>query len=294
MLRAHTGPQLPNQPGSAPEHPSTLHFLRPSGRILPTTALSRYSLSRDEGRCAVLCRVQAVLCGVQGGGTVAQLTPELFRFFEDLEANNDRTWFKTNQARFETSVREPLLAFVAEFEEPLAAISPSMLAVAKRSGGSLFRIHRDTRFAKDKSPYKTWAAVQFRHEAGRDAHAPCYYLHLAPGDVFVGAGIWHPDRTALDAIRARIDEHRTDWEQARDALLRAGWILEGEALKRIPRGYDSEHPLADDLRRKDFIAVRRLTEKDAIQAGFLERYTNLCREPVELMKFLTAALGLLF
>ncbi len=225
---------------------------------------------------------------------MAQLSPDLFRFLEDLKANNDRDWFKTNQSRFEASVREPLLAFVTAFEEPLAAISPSMLAVAKKSRGSLFRIHRDTRFSKDKSPYKTWAAVQFRHEAGRDVHAPCYYLHLAPGEVFVGAGIWHPDRTALDAIRARIDEHPTDWMKARDAVLRDGWNLAGDALKRIPRGYEAEHPLADDLKRKDFIAVHRLTEKDVTQAEFLLRFADLCREPVDLMKFLTASLGLPF
>jgi len=225
---------------------------------------------------------------------VVQLTSDLFRFLEELKANNDRIWFKSNQARFEQTVREPLLAFIAAFEEPLANISPSMLAIAKKSGGSMFRIHRDTRFSKDKSPYKTWAAVQFRHEAGRDAHAPCYYLHLAPGDVFVGAGIWHPDRAALDAIRVLIDEKPAKWVKARDAVLLAGWDLEGEALKRIPRGYAAEHPLADDLRRKDFIAVRRLSEQDVVQSGFLQRYTDLCREPIELMKFLTEALGLPF
>ena len=225
---------------------------------------------------------------------MVQLTSDLFRFLEELKANNDRIWFKSNQARFEQTVREPLLAFIAAFEEPLANISPSMLAIAKKSGGSMFRIHRDTRFSKDKSPYKTWAAVQFRHEAGRDAHAPCYYLHLAPGDVFVGAGIWHPDRAALDAIRVLIDEKPAKWVKARDAVLLAGWDLEGDALKRIPRGYDAEHPLADDLRRKDFIAVRRLSEQDVVQSGFLQRYTDLCREPIELMKFLTEALGLPF
>jgi len=225
---------------------------------------------------------------------VVQLTSDLFRFLEELKANNDRIWFKSNQARFEQKVREPLLAFIAAFEEPLANISPSMLAIAKKSGGSMFRIHRDTRFSKDKSPYKTWAAVQFRHEAGRDAHAPCYYLHLAPGDVFVGAGIWHPDRAALDAIRVLIDEKPAKWVKARDAVLLAGWDLEGDALKRIPRGYAAEHPLADDLRRKDFIAVRRLSEQDVVQSGFLQRYTDLCREPIKLMKFLTEALGLPF
>ncbi len=225
---------------------------------------------------------------------MVQLTSDLFRFLEELKANNDRIWFKSNQARFEQTVREPLLAFIAAFEEPLANISPSMLAIAKKSGGSMFRIHRDTRFSKDKSPYKTWAAVQFRHEAGRDAHAPCYYLHLAPGDVFVGAGIWHPDRAALDAIRVLIDEKPAKWVKARDAVLLAGWDLEGDALKRIPRGYAAEHPLADDLRRKDFIAVRRLSEQDVVQSGFLQRYTDLCREPIKLMKFLTEALGLPF
>lgn len=225
---------------------------------------------------------------------MVQLTSDLFRFLEELKANNDRIWFKSNQARFEQMVREPLLAFIAAFEEPLANISPSMLAIAKKSGGSMFRIYRDTRFSKDKSPYKTWAAVQFRHEAGRDAHAPCYYLHLAPGDVFVGAGIWHPDRAALDAIRVLIDAKPAKWVKARDAVLLAGWDLEGDALKRIPRGYDAEHPLADDLRRKDFIAVRRLSEQDVVQSGFLQRYTDLCREPIELMKFLTEALGLPF
>lgn len=225
---------------------------------------------------------------------MVQLTSDLFRFLEELKANNDRIWFKSNQARFEQTVREPLLAFIAAFEEPLANISSSMLAIARKSGGSMFRIHRDTRFSKDKSPYKTWAAVQFRHEAGRDAHAPCYYLHLAPGDVFVGAGIWHPDRAALDAIRVLIDEKPAKWVKARNAVLLAGWDLEGDALKRIPRGYAAEHPLADDLRRKDFIAVRRLSEQDVVQSGFLQRYTDLCREPIELMKFLTEALGLPF
>ena len=225
---------------------------------------------------------------------MAQLTPDLFRFLEDLKANNDRTWFKSNQARFEETVREPLLAFISAFEEPLAAISPSMLAVARKSGGSMFRIYRDTRFSKNKSPYKTWAAVQFRHEAGRDAHAPCYYLHLAPGDVFVGAGIWHPDGPALDAIRVSMNENPKLWIKARDAVLTAGWELEGDELKRIPRGYPAEHPLADDLRRKDFIAVRRLSEKEVLEPDFLQRYTDLCREPLSLMKFLTDALGLRF
>ncbi|MFQ5529514.1 MAG: DUF2461 domain-containing protein [Gemmatimonadota bacterium] len=225
---------------------------------------------------------------------MAQLTPDLFQFFSDLKVNNNREWFKANQARFEASVREPLLAFIRAFEEPLAAISPSMLAVAKKSGGSLFRIHRDTRFSKDKSPYKTSAGVQFRHEAGKDAHAPCFYLHLAPGNVFVGAGIWHPDSAALSAIRSRIDESPEDWVEARDEVFAAGWELEGDALKRPPRGYDAEHPLVEDLKRKDFIAVKHLASEDVFQPGLVHRFEEYCREPLALMRFLTAALELPF
>jgi len=225
---------------------------------------------------------------------VALISPDLFRFFEDLDANNDRDWFKKNQDRFEASVREPLLEFVRKFEEPLSAISPSMLAVAKKSGGSLFRIHRDTRFSKDKRPYKTWAGVQFRHEAGNDAHAPCYYLHLAPGDVFVGAGTWHPDGPALECIRTGIVENPDAWVAARDGILEAGWLLEGDALKRAPRGFDADHPLAEDLKRKDFIAVRRLSEADVVRPDFLDRYEAFCREPLPLMRFLTGAMGLPF
>ena len=225
---------------------------------------------------------------------MAQLTSDLFQFFVDLGANNDRDWFKSNQDRFESSVREPLLAFIREFEEPLASISPSMLAVARKSGGSLFRIHRDTRFSKDKSPYKTWAGVQFRHEAGKDAHAPCYYLHLAPGEVFVGAGIWHPDGPTLEAIRTRIVEEPENWVSARDGVLEGGWLLEGDALKRAPRGFEAEHPLVEDLKRKDFIAVKRLKEDDVFAPRFIDRYAELCREPVPLMRFLTGALGLPF
>jgi uncharacterized protein (TIGR02453 family) len=225
---------------------------------------------------------------------VAQLTSDLFQFFVDLEVNNDRDWFKSNQGRFESSVREPLLAFIRELEEPLAAISPSMLAIAKKTGGSLFRIHRDTRFSKDKSPYKTSAGVQFRHEAGKDAHAPCYYLHLAPGEVFVGAGIWHPDGPALEAIRTRIVDQPRKWIAARDGVFGEGWLLEGDALKRPPRGFDADHPLVADLKRKDFIAVKRLKEDDVLHPGFVDRYTEFCREPVPLMKFLTGALNLPF
>lgn len=118
------------------------------------------------------------------------ISPKLFRFFRDLKKNNDREWFEDNKQRYEDDVRGPLLAFIDDFAEPLYRISPHFRADARKVGGSLFRIFRDVRFSKDKTPYKTHAGVHFRHENAKDAHAPGLYLHLEPGEVFMGAGIW--------------------------------------------------------------------------------------------------------
>jgi len=219
------------------------------------------------------------------------ITPELFAFLSELAENNDRTWFQANRSRYEEAVREPLRAFIREVDAPLESISPHVVADDRKSGGSLFRIHRDTRFSKDKSPYKTWAAVQFRHEAGKDAHAPGFYLHLAPGNVLMGAGCWHPARDALENIRDAIAENPDPWFEARDAVRDAGFEFEGESLKRPPRGYAADHPAIDDLKRKDFIAVRNLSEQDALAPDFVNGYAAMCVEAAPLMRFLTSAIG---
>ena len=224
-------------------------------------------------------------------GDRGHITPELFGFLTELAENNDREWFQAHKGRYEEVVREPLRAFVRDFEPALEKISPHLVADDRKVGGSLFRIHRDTRFSKDKSPYKTWAALQFRHEAGKDVHAPGFYLHLQPGSVFMGAGCWHPAREPLEAIRDAIAEDPDRWLAVRDELVDAGYAFEGESLKRPPRGYDAEHPAVEELKRKDFIAVKQLSEKEACQADFVDRYAETCSATAELMSFLTGAMG---
>jgi uncharacterized protein (TIGR02453 family) len=219
------------------------------------------------------------------------VTPQLFEFLSELAENNDRAWFEAHRSRYEDAVREPLRAFIREVEAPLESISTHIVADDRKSGGSLFRIHRDTRFSKDKSPYKTWAAVQFRHEAGKDAHAPGYYLHLQPDNVLMGAGVWHPAREALESIREEIVERPGAWFETRDAMVAAGFQFAGESLKRPPRGYDPDHPAIDDLRRKDFIAVRHLSEEIACGPEFAGAYAGLCSDAAPLMRFLTSAIG---
>ena len=109
-----------------------------------------------------------------------EFDPEFFEFMADLAANNDREWFAANKERYEAEVLEPALAFIEDFSYRLREISPNFVADPRRTGGSLFRIYRDTRFAKDKTPFKTHTGMQFRHVAGKDVHAPGFYLHLDP------------------------------------------------------------------------------------------------------------------
>jgi uncharacterized protein (TIGR02453 family) len=221
--------------------------------------------------------------------TEASFSPALFAYLRDLRANNDRDWFKANRSRYDEAVLEPALRFVSDFEPHLRAISPHFVADPRPVGGSLFRIHRDTRFSKDKSPYKTQTGIQFRHELARDVHAPGFYVHLAPDEVFVGAGIWHPDSATLAKIREAIVEQPDRWREARGDL-----TLGGDALKRGPAGYDPGPPLVEDLRRKDFIAVHMLDERTATSPRFLETVAGRCAGSAPLVSFLCDATGIRF
>jgi uncharacterized protein (TIGR02453 family) len=220
----------------------------------------------------------------------ASFGPELFAFLTDLKEHNDRAWFAANKARYEADLLEPALAFIEDFEPHLMAISPHFRADARRVGGSLFRIYRDTRFSKDKTPYKTMAGIYFRHEQSKVVPAPGFYLHLAPGEVFAGGGIWHPDTKTANAVREAIARDPEGW-QAATAGVELG---HGEALKRVPQGFAKDHPLADDLKRRDFAAIERLSEAEATAPEFLERYARACASMASLMRFLCGAVGVRF
>ena len=222
-----------------------------------------------------------------------RFTPALFGFLRELEQNNDRDWFNANKARYVAEVRDPMLDFIAAFAPHLKKISARYIADPRPNGGSLFRIHRDIRFSKDKRPYKTNAGAQFRHEAARDAHAPGFYLHLEPGGVFAASGVWHPDGPALARIRDSIANDMAGWRRVTSAkALGPNGALAGESLKRPPRGHDPDHPLIDDLKRKDFFALTRFTEEEACAPGFIDEFAGTCRTFAPLARFLTRALDL--
>jgi uncharacterized protein (TIGR02453 family) len=145
------------------------------------------------------------------------ITPQVFMFLSELACHNRREWFAVNKGRYIDEVRDPLLQFVVEFAPHLRKISRHMVADPRPVGGSLFRIHRDTRFARDKRPYKTHAGLSFRHAGGRDVHGPVFYLHVEPGGVFAAAGMWHPQPEALAKIRDAIVANPKGWQRVRES-----------------------------------------------------------------------------
>ncbi len=236
-----------------------------------------------------------------GPGTVSPMatkhfTPKLFAFLRDLEENNDRDWFKAHQDLYEEHVREPALEFVNDFAAPLARISPHFVADSRKVGGSVFRIQRDTRFSKDKTPYKHHTGIQFRHSATMgDVHAPGFYLHLEPSNCYAGIGMWRPATADAYRIRDAIAADPAGWKRAaHGAKFRGIYSLDGDSLQRPPRGFDPDHPLIEDLKRKDFIAGTRLTQKEVTSAGFLDEYARMCRTGSPFMRFLCAAVDVPF
>jgi uncharacterized protein (TIGR02453 family) len=221
----------------------------------------------------------------------ASFGPELFAFLADLRANNNREWFAANRDRYEEHLLEPALEFINAFAPRLERISPHFRADARPSGGSLFRIHRDTRFSKDKTPYKTNLGIHFRHEQAKDVHTPGYYLHIGPGEVFAGGGIWHPGTEAATRIREAIVADPERWRRAtRTGAFAKRLELGGDSLKRVPHWADPDDPLGDDLKRKDFFGWARLNEDDVIAPGFVAEYARICRTTAPLMQFLCDAL----
>lgn len=218
---------------------------------------------------------------------------DTFAFLTELSTNNSREWFEPQKERYERSVREPALEFIAAMSEPLKEIAPHFQAIPKKVGGSLMRPYRDIRFSPDKTPYKTNVGIQFRHEAGKDVHAPGYYVHIEPDGCFVGVGLWKPDSVPLKDIRQSIvdssDEYRSILDNSEFAKM---FSLGGDSLKRPPKGFDPEHPLIEELKRKDFIASYDMPFKLITTPKFLPSVVASFEIAAPWVRFLCGALGL--
>ena len=192
----------------------------------------------------------------------ACFSPKSFSFLRALARHNDRAWFHAHKSDYETHVRGPFLQLIADLQPALAAISPHYRADPRPMGGSLFRIHRDTRFASDKSPYKGSQGARLFHYRRREVAAPSVYLHLEPGASFVGAGLWHPETQTQRKVRQFIFENPGSWKAAAHApAFRRRYALGGEdMLVRTPQGFPPDFAFIEDLRRRNFVALRSLDD----------------------------------
>jgi uncharacterized protein (TIGR02453 family) len=206
-------------------------------------------------------------------------------FLRELKKHNDRDWFSRNKPRYEESVKEPLLQFISDAGPELRRISPKLVADPRPVGGSMFRIYRDVRFSKDKSPYKPYAAAHF--PLGSGTGGPGYYLHVEPGGSILAGGMWRPEPPALQSIRERISARPKEWAKARGDLDDA----EDETLKRPPRGFSPDDPMIEDIKRKSFTASIPLTDEQVTRADLMKTFVRGCERLAPLVAFLAAAVG---
>lgn len=219
----------------------------------------------------------------------AYFTPDLFRFLSRLKRNNNREWFLRHKDEYENCVRQPALRFIEDFAVPLRDLAPHLVADARPSRGSLFRIYRDTRFSNDKRPYKTHVAMRFSHR-GKDVHSPGFYVHLEPDGCFAASGLWHPEPTTLLKVRTAIVSRSDEWRAVRDLL---NWD-DANKLTRPPRGFPCDHEFVEDLKLRDLGTAVEFTNKQVCSPKFISIFARACREMKPLAAFLSSALELKF
>jgi len=222
--------------------------------------------------------------------------PEAIQFLADLAIHNDRSWFRPRKSEYERLLKEPMQELVLALDDRFAARGIPLQADPRRS---MFRIYRDTRFSKDKSPYKTnvGASMPWVEDGSGGADDPVHgngaYLHIQPGNSFAGGGMWMADKIHLEAFRrAVVDDSRRVRGALEDPAFLAtfGPVGSHETLKRVPPGYPADHPMANLLRYKDVTFGRHLTDDEILSPSLPDVLADDFSAAVPVFRFL-ASLG---
>ncbi len=226
-------------------------------------------------------------------------TTATLRFLRSLARNNRKPWFEAHRVEFEAVVQAPMRALIEEMDVRLARFAPEIIGDPRRS---MFRIYRDIRFSKDKSPYKTHAACWFYHRdgsraVGREATGggAGFYFHIAPGSCFAGGGMWMPPREALAQLRDAIVEDPRRFQRIvtdRRVARRLGGLDEDAMLTRVPRGFPANHPAARWLRFQSLTLGRQLLDAQAVSARLPALLETDFRLIVPLVRWINGVLGL--
>jgi uncharacterized protein (TIGR02453 family) len=226
-------------------------------------------------------------------------TEATLRFLRGLKRSNVRSWFEARRTEYESQVRDPMRGLIEDMDVRLARFAPEITGHPKRS---MFRIYRDVRFSKDKSPYKTHAACWFHHRdadrrVGSEAEGggAGFYFQIAPSDSFTGGGIWMPARPVLNRIRDAIAADANGFDRVARSprlLRRFGGLSDEDVLKRMPRGFADTHPAARWLRHQSFVSGRTLTDVQAISPRLPALLERDFEAMLPLVRWINAALGL--
>jgi len=219
-------------------------------------------------------------------------------FLKRLKRNNRREWFLENRAAYDDDLIAPLRSLVEEMDVRFARFAPEIVGDPKRS---VFRIYRDVRFSKDKSPYKTNAGLWFQHRnashgVGSETHGAGagFYFHLEPGGSFVAGGIWMPPRPTLNAIRDAVAARPAEFSRIVSAPAfkrRFGTLSEEAMLKRLPRGFDPGHPAERWLRYQSFTVSAPLTDAQVLDAKLADRMEKGYQAMLPMVRWINRALG---
>jgi len=229
-------------------------------------------------------------------------SPDTFTFLKALKRNNRRDWFEAHRPDYERTLLAPMRAIAEEFDVRFARLAPEYVGDPKRS---LFRIYRDVRFSKDKSPYKTHAAMWIYHRApgrgvGKEIDGGAgFYFHVEPGASLVAGGLWMPPRHSLNKVREHFDADLAGWKRAvaSPAIKKKfGGLTDDEPgilLKRLPRGYDEGHAAERWLRYNSFTLSRSYTDADVLSPKVVDTAMKDFAAMLPMVRWLNRALGYL-
>ena len=210
-------------------------------------------------------------------------------FLKRLKKNNNREWFNKHKTDYEEFIKLPIQSLIADLRQPMAKLAPEMEVNPKRS---MFRIYRDIRFSKNKAPYKTHVAASFHKRDSKEGGAG-YYVHIEPGTVWVGGGIYMPGSDQLKKIRHAIADNPKEFLTivSNDKFVKQFKTLEGEKLQRTPVGFPRDHMMGEWLKYKSFYTGVEWEEAECRTAGFTDSIIGVYKDLLPLVRFLNKAVG---
>ena len=194
---------------------------------------------------------------------MSRINPDVFTFYRELKENNTREWFEPQKSRFK--------ALESEIKEYTEELKKNLNKTDEIERAKIFRIYRDVRFSKNKTPFKTHFGISFHRKKPQLRGG--YYLHIAPEDSFIATGFWNPEKEDLLRIRKEMEVDAAELRDViADSKLKSYWgDIEGEELKTAPKGFSKDHADIDLIRKKQFLFVKKFTDKEVLALDFQDQ-----------------------